>query len=42
LKRTELYDLSKDIGEKNDLSEKMPQKTAELKKILLDYLESVK
>ncbi|MFI4910829.1 MAG: sulfatase [Sedimentisphaeraceae bacterium JB056] len=42
LKRTELYDLSKDIGEENDLSEKMPQKTAELKKILLDYLESVK
>lgn len=28
---TELYDLSRDIGETNDLSQSMPEKTAELK-----------
>ncbi|MFI4910838.1 MAG: sulfatase-like hydrolase/transferase [Sedimentisphaeraceae bacterium JB056] len=41
LKRTELYDLSKDIREENDLSDQMPQKVARLKKILLDYLAKI-
>ncbi|HYH55283.1 MAG TPA: sulfatase [Anseongella sp.] len=33
-KRLELYDLKKDIGEKNDLSEKLRGKTRELKNLL--------
>ena len=37
----ELYDLSKDIGETNDLSALMPQKTDELYGALLSYLKSV-
>lgn len=36
-----LFDLSKDIGEKNDLSKKMPEKTAELKGRLERYLAAV-
>lgn len=32
--RLELYDLKKDPGEKNDLSKKLPAKTAELKQLL--------
>jgi arylsulfatase A-like enzyme len=39
--KTFLYDLTKDIGEQNDLAEKEPEKLNELKKILLNYLESV-
>jgi arylsulfatase A-like enzyme len=37
----ELYDLSKDEVEKNDLSAKMPDKVAELKKKLEDWQKSV-
>ncbi len=33
-----LYDLSKDIGEKNDLSKKMPEKAAELRQAFNDWL----
>jgi len=32
--KTELYDLSTDSGEQNDLSEKQPGKTSELKELL--------
>ncbi len=37
----ELFDLSKDIGETNNLAEAMPEKTAELFAQLSGYLESV-
>lgn len=37
----ELYDLSRDIGEKTDLAGKMPEKTAELNGILMRYLKEV-
>ncbi|WP_442511596.1 sulfatase [Novipirellula sp. SH528] len=40
-KRVELYDLSRDIGEQTDLSEKSPAKTAELKDKLYKWRESV-
>ena len=33
-----LYDLSKDIGEKNDLSKEMPEKAAELRQAFNDWL----
>jgi arylsulfatase A len=36
-----LFDLSNDIGEHNDLSKKMPEKTAELKSRLETYLKDV-
>ncbi len=36
-----LFDLSTDVGERNDLSAKMPEKAAELERALLAYLESV-
>ena len=36
-----LYDLSKDIGERNDLAKQMPDKAAELDRRLTDYLKSV-
>ncbi|MFC1499358.1 sulfatase [Verrucomicrobiota bacterium] len=39
--RVELYNLKEDIGEENDLSEKIPEKTAELKKILHDWRKDV-
>jgi len=39
--RVELYDLSKDIQEQNDLSNLMMQKAAEMKKQLLEYLHRV-
>jgi arylsulfatase A-like enzyme len=39
--RIELYNLKEDIGEKNDLSAKMPEKAAELKKMLQDWRKSV-
>ena len=35
--RTHLYNLKDDVGERNDLAETMPEKTAELKKLLLDW-----
>jgi arylsulfatase A len=39
--RLELYDLSKDIGEENDLSEKEPEKTRELHHMLAVWRKSV-
>jgi arylsulfatase A-like enzyme len=39
--KVELYDLKKDIGEKDDLAAKMPEKAAELRKRLHDWLQSV-
>lgn len=37
----ELYNLKEDIGEQNDLAQKMPEKAAELRKKLQDWRESV-
>jgi arylsulfatase A-like enzyme len=37
----ELYDLKKDIGEKKDLSKKMPKKAAQFRKILNDWQKEV-
>ncbi|MEM9280958.1 MAG: sulfatase [Verrucomicrobiota bacterium] len=37
----ELFDLSKDISESNDLSEEMPRKTEELHLLLNDFLKEV-
>ena len=37
----ELYNLKKDVGEKENLAEKMPQKVAELRKLLDQWLEKV-
>jgi arylsulfatase A-like enzyme len=37
----ELYDLSRDIGEQNDLSAKMPEKTAEMLAILRDWRREI-
>lgn len=37
----ELYNLAQDIGEKNNLAEKMPEKTAELHKLLVEWREAV-
>lgn len=39
--RLELFDLSKDISEENDLSQRMPSKTQELHQKLNDYLTEV-
>jgi arylsulfatase A-like enzyme len=39
--RVELYNLKDDIGEKNNLAEQLPEKTAELKKMLHDWRNSV-
>lgn len=36
-----LYDLSKDLGERNDLAKQMPDKAAELDRRLTDYLKSI-
>jgi arylsulfatase A len=36
----ELYNLKEDISEKNNLADKMPEKTTELRKLLDDFLES--
>ncbi len=41
LKRTELYDLKKDPGELNDLSQKYPEKVSELERLLSNYMEHV-
>lgn len=40
--RLELYNLADDIGEKNNLAEKMPEKTKELHEKLLAWRKSVK
>ncbi|UCF43700.1 MAG: sulfatase-like hydrolase/transferase [Planctomycetota bacterium] len=40
--RVELYNLKNDISEKRNLAEKMPQKTAQLKKMLRSWRESVR
>ncbi len=37
----ELYNLKEDISEKNDLSKKMPEKVAELCKMLHDWRREV-
>ena len=37
----ELFDLSKDLGESNDLSQQMPEKTNELHTLLENYLQDV-
>ncbi|MGJ8656583.1 MAG: sulfatase [Akkermansiaceae bacterium] len=37
----ELFDLSKDLAEAKDLSKKMPEKTAELHKLMVSYLDEV-
>ena len=42
LKTVELYDLSKDVGEKNNLSESMPEKVTELLGMLQDYKKEIK
>lgn len=39
--KMELYDLSMDLGEKNNLAEAMPEKVGELNKALMDYLREV-
>jgi arylsulfatase A-like enzyme len=39
--RVELYDLAKDLGEKDDLAARMPQKAAELRRRLHAWRESV-
>ena len=36
-----LFDISKDISEQNDLAEQMPEKTAELDRLLLRYLNDI-
>lgn len=38
--QTELYDLTKDLGEIHDLSRTMPELTATLRKKLVDYLDA--
>jgi arylsulfatase A len=38
----ELYDLSNDLGEQNDLSKKMPEKAKELRKSLVAWRKAVK
>ena len=40
--RLELFDLSKDLSEANNLSAKMPEKTAELDKTLTAFLAQVR
>jgi arylsulfatase A-like enzyme len=40
--RIELYNLTEDITEKNDLSSKRPEKASELKKMLDDWRKTVK
>ena len=37
----QLFDLSSDLGEQNDLSAEIPEKAAELERLLFEYLRSV-
>jgi hypothetical protein len=37
----ELFNLKEDIGEKNDLSHEMPEKTAEMLKLVRDWRKSI-
>jgi hypothetical protein len=39
--RAELYNLKDDLGEKNDLAARMPDKVAELRKMLAEWRRSV-
>ncbi|KAA5540689.1 sulfatase [Roseiconus nitratireducens] len=39
--RAELYDLSQDVGESNDLSEQLPEQTAELRRKLKDWQQKM-
>ena len=39
--RLELYNLKDDIGENNNLAEKMPERTSQLHKLLKDWRKSV-
>ena len=39
--KCELYDLAEDISEKNDLADKMPERTAELKRKLAEWRKEV-
>jgi hypothetical protein len=39
--RRELYNLSQDIGEKNNLAESMPEKVAAMEAALVGYLQAV-
>jgi hypothetical protein len=39
--RLELYDIKKDLGENHDLATESPQKAAELKRLLDDWLEEI-
>ncbi len=39
--KVELFNIPKDIGETRDLSKEMPEKTAQLRKMMHDYLKSV-
>ena len=40
--REELYDISKDVGEQNNLAQSMPEKTNEMKENLFGWLKEVK
>lgn len=40
-RHVELYNLEEDIGEKNNLADKMPEKTKELHELLKDWRKSV-
>lgn len=40
-KRLALFDVSKDISEQNDLAAQMPEKTAELDRLLMRYLNDI-
>jgi arylsulfatase A-like enzyme len=39
--RLELFDLSEDVSEENNLAEEMPEKTRELEDKLVSFLEEV-
>ena len=39
--RLELFDLSRDVSEVRDLSQKMPEKTAKLHQMMVDFLTEV-
>jgi arylsulfatase A-like enzyme len=39
--KVELFNLKEDIGEKNDLSHEMPEKTAEMLKLVRDWRKSI-